>query len=72
MSVLLNIGKAYGEIASILNYSTKTIQRQMKRFQQTQSFLDKNKMGRPSKLTEEIRAQLFPGLKRTGKTHPQS
>jgi transposase len=59
MSVLLNIGKTHAEIASILNCSKKTVQRQMKKFQQTQSFSDENKTGRPSKLTEEIRAQIL-------------
>jgi transposase len=58
MSVLQSIGKNKKEIASILHVSKSTVKRQMKKFKQTGSFMDKEKKGRPSKFTDEISAQL--------------
>jgi transposase len=43
MSVLVNIGHSYSDVAALLKSHKSTVQRQMKKFKQTQSFVDKEK-----------------------------
>ena len=59
MNVLVNIGHSYSEVGAILNCSKKTVQRQVAKHKQTQTFCDKEKTGRPSKFTEEIKNQII-------------
>jgi transposase len=58
MSVLASIGNSRDEITNILNCSKRTVQRQLKSFKETSSFLDKQKQGRPKKMSEEIEQQV--------------
>jgi transposase len=50
--------KTNKEVATILNCSAKTVKRQINKFRQTSSFLDKEKAGRPKKISPEIENQL--------------
>jgi transposase len=59
MSVLVNVGHSYSETAALLGCSKSTVQRQMNKLKLSQTHLDKEKTGRPTKLTEEIRDQLI-------------
>ena len=52
MHLLGNVGKTQREVASLLNVDRRTVQRQMKKFRETNTFLNKEKKGRQSKLTE--------------------
>ena len=52
MHLLGNVGKTQREVASRLNVDRRTVQRQMKKFRETNTFLNKEKKGRQSKLTE--------------------
>jgi transposase len=59
MNVLVNIGHSHSEVAKILNCSKNTVQRQMAKFQRTETFCDLKKTGRPSKFTEEIKSRIL-------------
>ena len=52
MHLLGNVGKTQREVASLLNVDRRTVQRQMKKFRETNTFLNKEKKGRQLKLTE--------------------
>ena len=43
MHVLGNVGKTQREVASLLNVDRRTVQRQMKKFRETNTFLNKEK-----------------------------
>jgi transposase len=64
MSVLKSIGKTRNEVAEILKCSTRTVQWQMKKYKQSETFLDKPKTGRPTNLTPEISDQILLGRSR--------
>jgi transposase len=56
-SVLVNVDHSYSEAAALLGCSKSTVQRQTNKLKQSQTHLDKEKTGRPTKFTEEIRVQ---------------
>lgn len=58
MQVLRNLGHTVNEIASILNCGRATVFRQLKKFKLNGNFLDKQKPGRPRKITEQIELRL--------------
>jgi transposase len=68
MSVLHNIGKSTKEVADILNCSQRTVQRQIKKLKEKGSFADKDKSGRPKKLTAEMENQLIAWVEEDRRT----
>jgi transposase len=58
LSVLVNVDHTYSEAATLLGCSKSTVQRQTNKLKQSQTHLDKEKTGRPTKFTEEIRVQI--------------
>jgi transposase len=59
MSVLHNIGKNKTAVASIINCDRTTVYRQLKKINLSNSFLDKEKKGRPTKFTPEIEQRIM-------------
>jgi transposase len=58
MPVLSKIGNSTKEVADIIKCSQRTVQRQLKKLKQTQSFANKDKPGRPKKFSDEIGNQI--------------
>jgi transposase len=59
MSALVNVGHSYAETAALLGCSKATVQRQMNKLKVSNTYLDKEKTGRPRKITEEVGNQIL-------------
>jgi transposase len=59
-------------VAEILNCSKRTVQRQLQRFKDSNSFLEKQKTGRQKSLTTDKQNQFLLWSKRTAEGQHQS